>query len=63
MQPGVVFDDLSDLEFCTVNSEKTSRNKVSFELPPYLALDESDDVLEVIMISWKKQERNQVEEV
>ena len=63
VQSGVVFDDLSALEFCTINLEKTSRTKVTFKLPPYLAMDESDDVPEVIMVLWKKQERNWAEEV
>ena len=63
MHSGVVFDDLSELEFCIVNLEKMSRNNASFKLHPYLAMDESNDILEVIMVLWKNQERNQVEEV
>ena len=54
----MVFYDLSELEFCAINSKKMSRKKVSFELPPYLAVDDFDEVPEEIMVSWKNQERN-----
>ena len=54
VKPGVVFDDLNALEFHTLNSMKTSRAKVNFELPPNVTKDDSNDIPEVIMVSWKK---------
>lgn len=51
---GVTFEDLNTLEFYIFNSEKTSRMKVNFELPPTIKEDDSNEVPEVIMVTWKK---------
>ena len=39
IQPGVIFDDLEALKFCTPNLEKTSRVKFDFEFPPNFCVD------------------------
>ena len=54
VHPGVVFDDLNALVFCTLNSEKTRKEKVNFELPPNATEDDSNEIPKVIIVSWKK---------
>ena len=51
---GVTFDNLDNLDFCTPNIEKTSREKSSFEFPPFFKVQNPNDFVEVIMIYWKK---------
>ena len=51
---GVNFEDLNALEFSILNFKKTSKMKLSFELPPNVSEDNSKEVPEVIMVTWKK---------
>ena len=53
VSPGVVFNDLNNLEFCTLNAEKSSRLRTDYMLPPNLVMEDFDYVPEVIMVSWK----------
>lgn len=50
VHPGVTFDKLDNLDFCTPNIEKTSREKSTFEFPPFFKADNPSDVVEVNMI-------------
>ena len=51
---GVTFDNLDNLDFCTPNIEKTSREKSTFEFPPFFKAYNLSDVVEVFMIYQKK---------
>ena len=51
---GVNFDNLNTLELSTLNSKKSSRRKLSFELPPNADVDDSKEIPEVIIVTWKK---------
>ena len=51
---GVGFGNLDRLDFCTPNIEKTSRERSSFEFPPNFQAENPNDVVEVIMVFWKK---------
>ena len=54
MQPGVGFDNLNALDFYILKSEKTSRAKAHLELAPFIGMDEADEALEVVMVTWKE---------
>ena len=53
VSPGVVFNDLNDLEFCILNAEKSSKLRVDYVLPPNLVMDDADSIPEVIMVTRK----------
>ena len=54
IHPGVVFENLDNVDFCTLNIEKMSKEKLTFEFPPFFKIENLNDVVEVIMIYWKK---------
>ena len=54
IKPGVKFDDLNALEFSILNIEKSNRRKLSYKLPHNVETGDSNDIPEVIMVSWKK---------
>lgn len=53
IQPGVTFENLDTLNFCTLNVEKTNRAKVDFEFPPNYYVEQPNDIPEVIMVYQK----------
>ena len=54
IKSGVKFDSPSTLEFSILNSEKSSRLKLNYELPPNVDVDDSKGFPEVIMVNWKQ---------
>ena len=54
IQLGVSFGDLNALKFSILKLEKTSREKACFPLPQNMVLDDSDDDLEVVMVTQKE---------
>ena len=54
IQPGISFEDLNALKFGILKSEKTSRKKTRCELPLNMPMDDSDEDLEVIMVTRKE---------
>ena len=57
IHPEVEFGKLDMLEFCTLNIEKSSREKLSFELPPFFQSKYPNDLAEVIMVFWKRSKK------
>ena len=53
IQLGVSFGDMNVLKFSILKSKKTSRAKAHFPLPQNMVLDDSDDDLEVVMVTRK----------
>lgn len=53
IQPGVSLDNSEALNFCTPNTEKSSREKKEFELPPFFQPKKYNDISEIIMVFWK----------
>lgn len=53
IHPSVELENLDALEFCTPNSEKSSKEKSAFKFSPHFESESHNDIIKIIMVFWK----------